>query len=104
MFHRCLVVAAVALPLAAAVPALAAGSQGQYKAALTAANAAEQQAGALKTQWTTTEDELKAAKKAADAGDFDQATSLARHAEALAKASIAQAKEQAKVWKDADVR
>ena len=48
--------------------------------------------------------ELKAAKKAADAGNFDEATKHAQEAEALANASIAQAKEQATAWKNAVIR
>lgn len=104
MNHRIIVPALCALAVVTAGPAFAAGNESGYKAALAAADAAEQQAGALKTQWTTTEEELEAAKAAAVAGDFDNATALARHAEALAKASIAQSKEQAKVWKDAEIR
>ena len=48
--------------------------------------------------------ELKAAKKAADAGNFDEAIKHAQQAEALANASIAQAKEQATAWKNAVIR
>ena len=40
----------------------------------------------------------------AAAGNFDKATSLAKHAEALAKASIAQAKEQQEAWRAAEIR
>jgi len=42
---------------------------------------------------------LSAAKKAAAAGDFDAAVKQAKQAEALANASIAQAKEQDTAWK-----
>ena len=44
---------------------------------------------------------MAAAKKAAAAGDFDTAVNQAKQAEALAKASIAQAKEQDSAWKAA---
>ena len=81
-----------------------AASADDFKAAYAKAEAAENQAGALKNQWTTTETELKAAKKAADAGNFDEATKHAQEAEALANASIAQAKEQATAWKNAVIR
>ena len=84
---------------AAATVAQAASTQADFDAALAAALAAEKDAGALKNQWTTTEQALSAAKKAAAAGDFDAAVKQAKQAEALAKASIAQAKEQDTAWK-----
>ncbi len=104
MHRRFLAAAAFALSVASAVPAFAAGNEAEYKAALASAETAIQQAAALKNQWSTTLQALAAAKKDAGAGDFDKATALARHAEDLAKASIAQAKEQATAWKDAVVR
>jgi len=84
--------------------ATAASTEADYKAAMAAAAAAEQQAGSLKNQWTVTEQALAAATKAAAANDFDTAVKQAQQAEALAKASIAQAKEQAEAWKAAVVR
>jgi hypothetical protein len=83
----------------AAPAAQAASTQADFDAALAAAVAAEKEAGALKNQWIPTEQALAAAKKAAAAGDFDTATAQARQAEALAKASIAQSKEQQDAWK-----
>jgi hypothetical protein len=94
----------VALSLAGANLAVAAGNETDYKAALAAAETANKQAGALKNQWTTTAETLTAAKKAADAKDFDKATALAKEAEALAKASIDQAHEQETAWKAAAAR
>ena len=47
---------------------------------------------------------IKAAKAAADAGKFDEAVAHAQQAEALANGSIAQAKEQEKLWPDAVIR
>ncbi len=91
------------LCLLAATPASSANSEADFKVALAAAQAAEKEAGALKNQWTTTEQALAAANKAAAAGDFDSAIKQARQAEALAKASIAQAKEQETAWKAAVV-
>ena len=96
-----LTVVAVAMGLATAAFA---ASADDFKAAYAKAEAAENQAGALKNQWTTTEAALKAAKKAADAGNYDEAVKQAQQAEALADASIAQAKEQATAWKKAVVR
>ncbi len=104
MHPRPLIAAAFVLSLAAAGPALAVGDEAAYKSALAAAEAAEQQAAALKNQWTTTEQALTAAKKEAGTGDFDKATALAKQAEALANASITQAKEQATAWKNAEIR
>ena len=91
--------AATGLILAVMTAAEAAATQSDFDVAFTAAQAAEKDAGALKNQWTTTEQVLAAAKKAAAAGDFDAAVKQAQQAEALAKASIAQAKEQDTAWK-----
>ncbi len=99
---RVLFIALVSLLFIA--PVFAASSEADAKAALAAAQAAEQQAAALKNRWTTTEQALAAAKKAAAANDFDAAVKQAQQAEALAKASIAQAKEQQDAWKAAVIR
>jgi hypothetical protein len=88
----------------AAPEAQAASTQSEYDAALAAATAAEKEAGTLKNQWLPTEQALAAAKKAAAAGDFDTAVAQARLAEALAKASIAQSKEQQAAWKTGVIR
>ena len=85
-------------------PAFAASTEADAKAAIAAAEAAEKDAGALKNRWTTTEQALAAARKAAAANDFDTAVKQAQQAEALAKASIAQAKEQQDAWKAAVIR
>ena len=95
---------AVVLTATGLATAALAASADDFKAAYAKAEAAENQAGALKNQWTTTDAELKAAKKAADAGNFDEAIKHAQQAEALANASIAQAKEQATAWKNAVIR
>jgi hypothetical protein len=87
-----------------AVPALAAGSEDDFKAAYAAAETANKEAGKLRNQWTTTAATLAAAKKAADAGDFDKATASAKEAEALAKASIFQATSEKTRWKDMEIR
>ena len=81
-----------------------AASAEDFKAAYAKAEAADKQSIAMKTEWTTTAKELKSAKKAAVAGKFDEAVKRAKHAEALANASIAQAKEQKKLWMQAVVR
>ena len=82
----------------------AASTEADFKTALTAAEAAEQEAGTLKNQWIPTEQALAAAKEAAAAGNFDAAVVQAQLAEALAKASIAQAKEQQTAWRAGVIR
>ena len=81
-----------------------AASADDFKAAYAKAEAASKMSAKMKTQWTTTTSELKAAKKAADAGKFDDAVKHANEAEALANASIHQAKDEEKNWKDAVIR
>ncbi len=94
----------LAVTLFFAGAAQAASTEADFKTALAAAEAAEQDAGALKNQWIPTEQALAAAKKAAAAGDFDAAVAQAKEAEALAKASIAQAKEQQTAWRAGVIR
>jgi hypothetical protein len=85
-------------------PALAAGSEADFKTAYAAADAANEQAGALRNQWTVTAAALADAKKAADSGDFDRAIASSKEAEALAKASIFQATSEKERWKDLEIR
>jgi hypothetical protein len=91
------------LLIAGSAGALAA-TEADYKAAYAAAEAANKEAGSLRNQWTTTASTLAAAKKAADTGDFDKAVDAAKEAEALAKASIYQAKSEKELWKDLEIR
>jgi hypothetical protein len=93
----------IAVLVAGASQAFAA-SETDFKAAYAAAEAAEKEAGTLRNQWLTTESALKAAKKAADSGDFDGATAQAKDAEALAKASVFQATSEKERWKDLEIR
>ena len=90
--------------IAGAVSVPAAGSETEFKAAYAAAEAAEKEAGRLRNRWTVTEAALIEAKKAADRGDFDQAISSAKEAEALAKASIFQAENEKDAWKNLEMR
>ena len=94
----------LALVAAGAVPALAAGSEDEFKAAYAAAETANKEAGKLRNQWTTTAVTLAAAKKSAEAGDFDKATMSAKEAEALAKASIFQATSEKTRWRELEIR
>jgi hypothetical protein len=100
VIHYLLIVAS----LLCAPAAQAAGTQTDFDTAFTAAQTAEKEAGTLKNQWIPTEQALAAAKKAATAGDFDTAIDQAKQAEALAKASIAQSKEQNTAWKAGVIR
>ena len=99
MRHFIITLAALAILTPAA--AKAASTEADFKSALAAAEAAEKDAGALKNQWTTTEQALAAARRRRPANDFDTAVKQAQQAEALAKASIAQAKEQQDAWQAA---
>ena len=92
-----------ALLIAGASSAVAA-SEADYKAAYAAAEAANKEAAGLRNQWTTTAATLNAAKKAAEAGDFDKAVASSKEAEALAKASIFQATSEKTRWKDMEIR
>jgi hypothetical protein len=92
------------LLVAGATSGLAAASEADFKTAYSAAEAANKEAGQLRNQWTTTAATLANAKKAADKGDFDQATALSREAEALAKASIHQATSEREAWKALEIK
>jgi hypothetical protein len=104
MRTRALIRLAVFLSVASLTTAAVAASADDFKAALAQAEAANKQAGALKNQWTTTANALKAAQKAAASGSFDEAVRHANQAEALANASIAQAKAEETAWTAAIVR
>ena len=99
-----MILLAIAWSMTCIAPVAAAGNEAELKSALASAEAASKEAGELKNQWTTTAQQLTAAKQAAAAGDFDKAVALAKLAEALAKASIAQAKEQQDAWRAAEIR
>jgi hypothetical protein len=92
------------LMIAGGTSLLAAGSESDFKAAYAAAEAANKEAGVLRNQWTTTAATLTAAKKAAESGDFDKAVALSKEAEALAQASIFQAKNEKEAWKALEIR
>lgn len=94
----------IALWIVATTSALAASSEADFKAAYAAAEAANQEAGSVRNQWTTTTAALAAAKKAAASGDFDQAVASSKAAEGLAKASIFQAKSEKEAWKAIEIR
>jgi len=101
MKRRFLIQSAVILSVGGFVSVAMAASVDDFKAAYAKAEAASKKSLDMKAGWLTTTKELKAAKKAADAGKFDDAVKHAKEAEALANAAIAQSKEQEKLWKDA---
>jgi hypothetical protein len=85
-------------------PAASAANEADYKAAYAAAEAVSREAAGMRNQWTVTVSALAAAKRAADGGDFDRATTAAKEAEALAKASIFQAMSEKEAWKAREIR
>jgi hypothetical protein len=103
MFRTSLLALVSVLLIAGATSALAA-TEADYKAALAAAEAANKEAAGLRNQWTVTAAAIAAAKKAAEAGDFDKAVASSNEAEALAKASIFQATNEKTLWKDMEIR
>ena len=90
--------------LLAATSVQAASTEADYKAAYAAAEAANNEAGKLRNQWTTAVTALSAAKKAADAGDFDKAIEDSKKSEMLSKAAVFQANEQKDAWKKMEIR
>lgn len=54
-------------------------------------------------QWTVTSVRLKAAKSAAESGDYEKAKAMATEALNLAEESQAQRKEQGEVWRNATI-
>jgi len=101
---RTLIGLAVAVSMAGFASAAFAATADDYKAAAAKAEAAIKDAHAHRNEWTTTGAAMKAAKASADAGKFDDAVKHAQEAEALANGSVAQSKEQEKLWPDAVVR
>ena len=95
---------AIVLLTAGAASVLAASSEADFKTAYAAAEAANTEAGRLRNQWTVTAEALAGAKTAADRGDFDHAIAAAKHAEALARASIFQATSEQEAWKNLEIR
>ncbi len=95
--------AGMLIAIVGATSALAASSEADFKAAYAAAEAANKEAGSLRDQWTTTAAALAVAKKAAEAGNFDQAVAESKEAEALAKAAIYQATSEKEAWKALEI-
>jgi hypothetical protein len=92
------------LAITGATSALAASSEADFNTAYAAAETANNEAGGLHNQWTTTIEALADARKAANKRDFDQAVALAKEAEALARASIFQATSEKDAWRNLEIR
>ena len=101
---RYIAILAIAFVVGGSIPAANAQTpEAAFKVAYASAQAANKNAGELKNQWTTTSAALAAAQKAADGGDFDAAAKLAKQAEALANASIAQVERESTLWKESEL-
>ncbi|OYV55429.1 MAG: hypothetical protein B7X09_05985 [Acidiphilium sp. 21-66-27] len=72
--------------------------------AIAAAAAKMKTAATLDDQWTPTVASFKAAKAAEATGDYANAEATAKRAAALAAASIAQARSQKRLWRNAVTR
>lgn len=86
-----------------ATPMIAQSPADAFKSAYATAQAANKKAGDLRNQWTVTSASLAAAKAAADGGDYETAMKLAKEAEALANASIAQTEREKTLWKESEI-
>ena len=86
-----------------ATPMIAQSPADAFKSAYATAQAANKRAGYLRNQWTVTSASLAAAKAAADGGDYETAIRLAKEAEALANASIAQTEREKTLWKESEI-
>lgn len=96
--------AALVLAAGVASTGVRAASLEEFAAAYATATAHEKQAAANKNQWPAAQDALKEAEKAAEAKDFDKALALAKHADALAQASLHQSRTEETGWKDLAIR
>ncbi|MGF2734785.1 hypothetical protein [Marinobacter sp. DUT-1] len=89
---------AIGISLALSVPLVAqAGPKEDFQEVYSEAQSTHQDAGTF--QWTITGDRLKAAKSAADSGDYEKAMAMANEALKLAEESVAQRKKQKEAWR-----
>ncbi len=84
---------ALSVPLAAQ-----AGPKEDFNDVYSKAQSTHQNAGTF--QWTVTSDRLKAAKSAADNGDYEKAKAMANEALELAERSVAQREQQQEAWRN----
>lgn len=89
---------AIGASLALSVPLAAqAGPKEDFQDVYSKAQSTHQDAGTF--QWTVTSDRLKAAKSAADNGDYEKAINMANEALKLAEESVDQRNKQKEVWR-----
>ncbi|MBZ2168069.1 MULTISPECIES: hypothetical protein [Marinobacter] len=83
--------------LALSLPALSqAGAKEDFNEVYSKVESTHNQAGTY--QWTTTANQLKAAKEAADSGDYEKALEMAEQALKYAEQSLEQRKQQQEKW------
>ena len=86
------------LSLALIAPlAVQAGAKEDYEALYQKAQSTHKDAGTF--QWTVTDDQLKAAKSAAEVGDYEKAKTMANDALKLAEESVGHRKKQQEAWR-----
>ena len=88
----------IAISLALSAPlAVQAGEKEDFEELYAKAQSTHKDAGTF--QWTVTGDRLKAAKSAADNGEYKKAKTMANEALKLAEESVAQRKKQQEAWR-----
>lgn len=89
----------IGISLALSVPLAAqAGPKEDFNDVYSKAQSTHKDAGTF--QWTVTSDRLKAAKTAAEDGDYKKASAMAQEALKLAEQSVAQREQQEEVWRN----
>ncbi len=89
----------IVISLALSIPLAAqAGPKEDFNDVYSKAESTHQHAGNF--QWTVTSDRLKAAKSAAENGDYEEAKDMASEALKLAEESVAQRKQQQEAWRN----
>lgn len=83
---------------------LAAGCSTEFERRYAEAERLRADAAAMDAEWLNTEDLLVQARRAAEAGDTDEALALVAEARFQAEAAIRQAEHEADAWRDRVVR
>ncbi len=98
-------VASISVAALCNIPCFAQSADGAvYRKFYEAALELHKEARSYQNGWTVTTAALHSAKAAADKHDFNSAAMFARQAEALARESVEQSKNQKKVWESAVVK
>ena len=80
------------------IPLALAGDAATFEAAYKSAEAARMAAAEVGFEWRDTKKMLRAAKKLAEKGEFEQAVALANQARRQGELGVLQAEEQEKTW------